>query len=85
MRAGAVDRSIARLICFGRVKGDQGKLFYKFHLGDAVPEDHLVRKIDAALDLSWLRSELATHYSSMGLPSIDPPLLRTYGAATTLP
>jgi hypothetical protein len=23
-----------------------------------IPEDHLVRKIDAALDLSWLRGEL---------------------------
>jgi hypothetical protein len=55
----------------GRVKSDQGQLFYEFHLGDAVPEDHLVRKIDAALDLSWLRSELAPHYSSMGRPSID--------------
>jgi hypothetical protein len=43
----------------GRLKRDQGQLFYEFHLSDAVPEDHLVRKIDAALDLSWLRSELA--------------------------
>jgi hypothetical protein len=34
----------------GRLKSDQGQLFYEFHLGDAVPEDHLVRKIDAALD-----------------------------------
>jgi hypothetical protein len=32
----------------GRLKSDQGQLFYEFHLGDAVPEDHLVRKIDAA-------------------------------------
>jgi transposase len=59
----------------GRLKSDQGQLFYEFHLGDAVPEDHLVRKIDAALDLSWLRSELAHHYSSMGRPSIDPELI----------
>ena len=59
----------------GRLKSDQGQLFYKFHLGDAVPEDHLVRKIDTALDLSWLRSELAPHYSSMGRPSIDPELM----------
>jgi hypothetical protein len=36
----------------GRLKSDQGQLFSEFHLGDAVPEDHLVRKIDAALDLS---------------------------------
>ena len=35
----------------GRLKSDQGQLFYEFHLGEAVPEDHLVRKIDAALDL----------------------------------
>jgi transposase len=59
----------------GRLKSDQGQLFYEFHLGDAVPEDHLVRKIDAALDLSWLRGELAPHYSSMGRPSIDPELM----------
>src|ERR1700694_1830622 len=59
----------------GRLKSDQGQLFYEFHLGDAVPEDHLVRKIDAALDLSWLRNELAPHYSSMGRPSIDPELM----------
>jgi hypothetical protein len=42
----------------GRLKSDQGQLFYAFRLGDAVPEYHLVRKIDTALDLSWLRSEL---------------------------
>src|ERR1700709_99762 len=59
----------------GRLKSDQGQLFYEFHLGDAVPEDHLVRMIDAALDLSWLRSELARHYSSLGRPSIDPELM----------
>jgi transposase len=59
----------------GRLSSDQSQLFYEFHLGDAVPEDHLVRKIDAALDLSWLRSELAPHYSSMGRPSIDPELM----------
>ena len=59
----------------GRLKSDQGQLFYEFHLGDAVPEDHLVRRIDTSLDLSWLRSELAPHYSSMGRPSIDPELM----------
>src|ERR1700688_500289 len=59
----------------GRLKSDQGQLFYEFHLSDAVPEEQLVRKIDAALDLSWLRSELASHYSLMGRPSIDPELM----------
>jgi len=50
----------------GRLKSDQGQLFYEFRLGDAVPEDHLVRKIDAAFDLSWLRGELAPPHYSMG-------------------
>src|SRR5674476_82037 len=66
----------------GRLKSDQGQLFYEFHLGDAVPEDHLVRRIDTALDLSWLRSELAPHYSSMGRPSIDPELMIRMGQST---
>jgi transposase len=59
----------------GWLTNDQRQLFYKFDLDEAVPEDHLVRKIDAALDLSWLRSELAPHYSSLGRPSIDPELM----------
>jgi hypothetical protein len=36
----------------GRLKRDQGELFYEFRLGDVIPEDHLVRRIDAALDLT---------------------------------
>jgi hypothetical protein len=59
----------------GRLKGEQAQLFYQFELDDAVPEDHLLRKIDAALDLCWLRGELAPHYSSTGRPSIDPELM----------
>jgi transposase len=58
-----------------RLKSDQGQLFYEFHLGDAIPDDRLVRKIDAALDLSWLRGAFAPHYSSIGRPSIDPELM----------
>lgn len=60
----------------GRLKSDQSRLFYEFHLGDAVPEDNLVRKMDAALDLSWLRGGLAPYYSSIGRrPSIDAELM----------
>ena len=58
----------------GRLKRDQGQLFY-VHLDEAVPDDHLVREIAAVLDLSWVRSELAPHYSSIGRPSIDPVLM----------
>src|SRR6476659_6528376 len=59
----------------GRLKSDQGQLFYVSHLGDAVPEDHLLRKSATALDLSLLRIELAPYYSSMGRPSIYPELM----------
>ena len=45
----------------GRQNNDQGHLFYEFRLDEAVPDDHLVRKIDAVLDLSWVRAELAPH------------------------
>ena len=59
----------------GRLKQDQGQLFYSFNLDDAVPDDHLVRKIASVLDLSWVHDELGSHYSSTGRPSIDPVLM----------
>jgi transposase len=59
----------------GRLKDDQIQLFYEFHLDDAVPDDHLVREIDAVLDLSWVHAELAPYYPSIGRPSIDPVLM----------
>ena len=54
---------------------DQGQFFYDFCLDDAVPADHLVRRIAGVLDLSWVRGELAGYYSHTGRPSIDPELL----------
>src|ERR1700740_1824926 len=59
----------------GRLKSDQAQLFYEFRLGDVVPEDHLVRKIDADLDLSWLRSELTPYSSGTGRRSTRPELM----------
>ncbi len=59
----------------GRLNHDQSELFYSFRLEDAVPQDHLVRKIAAVLDLSWVHPELAPFYSKMGRPSIDPELM----------
>jgi hypothetical protein len=47
----------------GRLKSDQSQLFYEFHLSEAVPEDHLVRKIDATLDLPGFVGELASRRS----------------------
>ena len=59
----------------GRLNHDQQQLFYSFRLDEAVPHDHPVRKIAAALDLSWVHSELAPFYPKMGRPSIDPELM----------
>jgi transposase len=59
----------------GRLNHDQGQLFYSFRLEEAVPDDHLIRKIAAVLDLSWVHSELAPFYPKMGRPSIDPELM----------
>jgi len=59
----------------GEHSGSQSRFFYRFNLEDRIPADHLLRKIDAVLDLSKLRSELAPHYSHTGRPSIDPELM----------
>jgi hypothetical protein len=49
----------------GRLKHDQGQLFYSFCLEDVVPEDHLVRKVAAVLELSWVLTHV--HRSDDGL------------------
>lgn len=59
----------------GRREQEQGRLFYEFCLDEAVPDDHLVRKIRAVLDLSWVYAELRPYYSEIGRPSIDPVLM----------
>src|SRR5262249_38596958 len=59
----------------GRREGGQGQFFYAFDLDKVVPPDHLVRQIDAMLDLSWVHKELAAYYSHTGRPSIDPVLM----------
>jgi hypothetical protein len=38
------------LAMMGRLKHDQGQLFYSFCLEDVVPSDHRVREIAAVLD-----------------------------------
>ncbi len=59
----------------GEPVGRQDRLFYEFDLEAMVPGDHLLRRIDAVLELSWLRNELAPYYSHTGCPSVDPELL----------
>ena len=59
----------------GEALGRQDRLFYEFCLDEVVPADHLLRRIDAVLDLSWPRGELAPYYSHTGCPSVDPELM----------
>jgi transposase len=59
----------------GRREDRQGQFFYEFNLDEVVPPDHLVRRIDAVLDLGWVHKELTPYYSHTGRPSIDPVLM----------
>ena len=59
----------------GEALGRRDRLFYEFCLDEVVPAEHLPRRIDAVLDLSWLRGELAPYYSHTGSPSVDPELM----------
>ena len=59
----------------GRLNREQEQLFYSFCLDEVVRDDHLVREIAAVLDLSWVHTELAPYYPSIGRPSIDPVLM----------
>lgn len=59
----------------GQQTNGQSKLFYAFDLEMVVPVDHLLRGIDAVLDLSDLRSHLSSYYSHTGRPSVDPELM----------
>jgi transposase len=59
----------------GRQQVEQAALFYEFSLEKHVPPDHLLRSIDRFVELGELRRELATFYSTLGRPSIDPELM----------
>lgn len=58
----------------GRLSG-QEPLFFGFRLEDHVPTDHLLRRVDVALDLGFVRQTLAPYYSCTGRPSVDPELM----------
>ncbi|EDK35547.1 Predicted transposase [Clostridium kluyveri DSM 555] len=44
-------------------------------LEDLVPKDHLLRKIDKAINFDYIYDEVAELYSNFGRPSIDPVVL----------
>jgi transposase len=61
----------------GRQENDQRQLFYLFNLEDRIPTDHLLRRINPIIAgvLADLRKRLASFYSDIGRPSIDPELM----------
>ncbi len=59
----------------GRLDGGTQKLFYEFSLEEAVPSDHLLRKIERFLEFEVLRAHLRPYYSDIGRPSVDPELM----------
>jgi transposase len=48
------------------------KLYYQLSLERLVPEDHLLRRIAAAVDFSFVRRLCRPFYSHTGQPSVDP-------------
>jgi len=62
-------------VMMGERVGAQDRLFYEFDLEERVPSDHVLRRIDGVLDLSWLRTELRPFYSHTGRPSVCPELM----------
>ena len=42
----------------------QESLFFGFRLEDHVPANHLLRRVDAALDFSFVRRALAPYYGA---------------------
>jgi transposase len=59
----------------GRLPPAHSELFYDFCLERHVPQNHLLRQIDAVLDLGELREHLEPYYSGTGRPSVDPELM----------
>ncbi len=59
----------------GRLEAGQERLFYHFRLEDQVPANHLLRKLEAPLDLDMVRKQLEPFYSEIGRPSVDPELM----------
>jgi transposase len=59
----------------GRQQQQPEQLFYTFQLERHVASDHLLRQIDAILDLSGIRRAIQPYYSSTGRPSVDPELM----------
>src|SRR5919106_4202397 len=53
----------------------EAKFYYHLSLDRLVPEDHLLRQIDSAVDFAFIRPLCRPFYSHTGRPSVDPVVL----------
>lgn len=56
-------------------KAIEPKLYLSFSLDAAVPTNHLVRRLAAAVNFEFVRGLVRRHYSHTGQPSVDPVVL----------
>jgi len=56
-------------------RGRSGAMAHAFVVEDLIPKDHILRRIDAVLDTSWVREEVAGCYGTTGRPSWDPEVI----------
>jgi transposase len=56
-------------------KAVEPKLYLSFSLDAAIPANHLVRRLAAAVDFDFVRGLVRQHYSHTGQPSVDPVVL----------
>ena len=50
----------------------EGSLFCDIDLMEVIGEDHLLVRLNDALDLGWIRQATKDYYSHTGRPSVDP-------------
>jgi hypothetical protein len=56
-------------------RGRSGAMAHAFCVEDPIPKDHILRRIDAVLDTSWVWEEVAGCYGATGCPSWDPEVI----------
>lgn len=57
----------------GKKRTPQRTVFIPGTLSDYIPEDHVLKRVNAVLDLGWLREEVRDCYDArIGRASIDP-------------
>jgi transposase len=65
------DQPVRRPPMMGQRRFEQ-KLYYQLSLDALVPPDHLLRRIAAIVDFSFVRALCRPYYSHTGQPSVDP-------------